>query len=176
MDGLMWSSMLALGAALGGIAVAALGTTACLLLDALSFAASAALWAALAPTTAALAAPPREEGGAAVQAPPCADGASASASGAAPSSSTLARGVEMARELRAYLREDSAAGVYCALKAAGAASWGALDVMNVRFAAMPQARWHPSHEHARVCSCAAADVRTRARATGCRCSSWAASR
>jgi hypothetical protein len=141
MDGLMWSSMLALGAALGGLAVAALGTTACLLLDALSFVASAALWAALAPTAAAVTGPVPDEGGAVLQGPPlgAADGACTAAPQGEPLSA-LARGVEMTRELGAYLRADRHAGVYCALKAAGASSWGALDVMNVRFAVMPQVR------------------------------------
>ena len=47
LDGLAFCLVLSLGAALGGFAVAAWGTEACLALDALSFLASAALWLSL---------------------------------------------------------------------------------------------------------------------------------
>ena len=131
MDGLMWSSMLAVGAALGGVAVAALGTTTCLLLDALSFGASACLWAALAPTHDAEAA---AKAAAAAAAPAGAGDADAGSARL----SVAQRFAAMTRELGAYLRADAHAGVYCALKASGAVAWGALDVLNVRYAALPQ--------------------------------------
>jgi|APGre2960657444_1045066.scaffolds.fasta_scaffold02547_4 MFS family permease len=114
LDGMLWSVCLSVGASLGGLAVEWLGTTACFLLDAASFVVSAFLWAALAPT------------------PPPAVAADAV------SVSMGAKGMEMVRELVAYLRRDKHVLLLCALKAMGASIWGAADVMNVRYAALPQ--------------------------------------
>lgn len=50
LDGLLWSLMLAVGASLGGFCVAAVGVSASLVIDALSFAVSAAVFFQLAPS------------------------------------------------------------------------------------------------------------------------------
>ena len=63
LDGLAFCIVLSFAAALGGFAVAAWGTEACLALDALSFLASAVLWMRLAPPPAASEAEPAAKSG-----------------------------------------------------------------------------------------------------------------
>ena len=63
LDGLAFCIVLSIAAALGGFAVAAWGTEACLALDALSFLASAVLWMRLAPPPAATEAEPAAKAG-----------------------------------------------------------------------------------------------------------------
>ena len=108
LDGLAFCIVLSFAAALGGFAVAAWGTEACLALDALSFLASAVIWMRLAP-------PP----------PATTELEPAAKPGAL-------------RELLACLRADPALCVYAVLKACGASVWGTADILNVRFAALPR--------------------------------------